>query len=66
MNPLTEVPSSCILSLVLKLSLPHPPSTITPEGEAQLECQYLIIRIVIGLRMDKRSKVSKITSTLAE
>ena len=34
-NPLTEVPSSCILSLVLRLS--PPPSSINPEGEAQLE-----------------------------
>ena len=35
------------------LELPPPPSNIGPEGEAQLECLYLIIIIIINTELKK-------------
>ena len=41
-----EVPSSSIFSVVLR-ALPPPPIKIRTDGAAQLECSYLIMRIIL-------------------
>ena len=83
-NPklLVMVPFCWIFSVVfsvLGMELLEPPSNIRPDGEAQLECQYLIMRIIMNTELTRtvgniRANatqvielifISKITSDLA-